>query len=210
MPRSSPPKRESKRATKRADQADVTAPTPRKDGPKPMTKRRMENIAKFHVERFATTAIHLTRVLLRRAERARRIHGGENSEFKEWAEDIVSRFVRGGIVNDARYASGRAAALRTLGKSPGKIRLLLRAKGVDRSIIDKVVAEGAISESGGDAAFEAALAYAMRRRLGPYGKDFETDDADARRKRMRKDLSALARAGFSYDIAKRVLAKPPE
>jgi len=172
-----------------------------------MTKRRMENIAKFHVERFATTAAHLTRVLLRRAEKARRIHGGENAEFTAWAEDIVGRFVRSGIVDDARYAAGRAATLRTLGKSPGKIRLLLRAKGVAREVIDRIIQLTAVADDGSDAAFKAAMAYAQRRRLGQFGRDIETADPEILRKKMVKDLSALARAGFSYDIAKRVLTQ---
>lgn len=185
-------------------QPDETKPPPRKGGPKPMTKRRMENIAKFHVERFATTASQLQRVLLRRAERAARVHGGERSEFTAWADEIVTHMVRTGIVNDARYAADRTASLRRLGKSPGKIRNLLRTKGVDRKLIDQVLADTAVTITGNDAALEAAVAYARRRRLGPFGE--QNEDMDLKRKKATKDLSALARAGFSYDIAKRIVS----
>ncbi len=184
--------------------SDETQRPARKPGPKPMTQRRMENIAKFHVERFATTASQLKRVLMRRAERAARIHGGDRSEFAAWAEAIVVRMVRTGVVNDARYAADRTASLRRLGKSPGKIRNLLRAKGVDRKLIDDVLADTAVTVTGDDAALEAALAYARRRRLGPFGE--QSEDADMKRKKATKDLSALARAGFSYDIAKRIVS----
>lgn len=169
-----------------------------------MTQRRMENIAKFHVERFATTAAHLKRVLLRRAERARRAHGGDAREFAAWADEIVAKMVRSGTVDDARYAMGRATALRLLGKSPGKIRAFLTAKGVGRDLIAAALASTAITAEGDDAALKAALAYARRRRLGPFG--IQEGDADARRKQTSKDLAALARAGFSYDIAKQVMA----
>ncbi len=172
-----------------------------------MTKRRMENIAKFHIERFATTAAHLKRVLLRRAERARRAHGGDAGEFAAWADEIVARMVRNGSVDDARYAQGRATALRRLGKSPGKIRAALTAKGVGRELIAAALASTAVTADGDDAALEAALAYARRRRLGPFRT--QEGDAAARRKQTSKDLAALARAGFPYDIAKQVMATTP-
>lgn len=169
-----------------------------------MTKRRLENIATFYVERFATTESQLRLVLRRRAEKARRAHGGDAGDLAEWIDQIVVRFVRTGVVDDVRYAAGRAATLRRLGKSPGKIRAALAAKGVARETIGAALEATALSPAGGDAAWEAALAYARRRRLGPFGQPGA--DAEARRKKATKDLSALARAGFSYEIARRIIA----
>ncbi len=45
----------------------------------------------------------------------------------------------------------------------------------------------------------AALACARRRRLGPYRPPTE------RKPKREKDLASLARAGFAYDIARRVV-----
>jgi regulatory protein len=176
----------------------------RKPGPKPVTKQRLTNIAKFHVERFATTAANLKRVLSRRAERARRVHGGDPREHAAWIDEVVAMMVRTGAVDDARYAAGRTASMRRMGKSPGKIRTHLTAKGVARDLVDTAIAETAITIGGRDAALEAAMAYARRRRLGPFGKEIE--DKDEQRKQATKDMAALARAGFSYDIAKRVMS----
>ena len=193
----------SKRAT--AEKPETTGSKPKaKPGPKPVTKQRLTNIAKYHVERFATTAANLKRVLSRRAERARRVHGGEASEHAAWIDEVVAHMVKTGAVDDARYAAGRAASLRRLGKSPGKIRALLSSKGVARTLVDCVIEDTAITIGGRDAALEAAMAYARRRRLGPYGQ--ELADKDAQRKQATKDMAALARAGFSYDVAKRVMA----
>jgi regulatory protein len=175
----------------------------RKPGPKPVTKQRLTNIAKYHVERFATTAANLTRVLSRRAERARRVHGGDVREHAAWIAEVVERMVKTGAVDDARYALGRATTLRRLGKSPGKIRTALAGKGVARGLVDSAIADTALTLDGNDAALEAAMAYARRRRLGPFGKTIA--DKDEQRKQATKDMAALARAGFSYDIAKRVM-----
>lgn len=176
--------------------------SPGKPGPKPMTERRLANIAKFHVERFATTAANLRRVLARRAERAVRVHGGDRKEVAAWIDAVVAKLVKSGAVDDARYAFGRAAALRRLGKGPEKIRALLMAKGVERKLIAAALDATAQTDSGADAALAAAIAYAKRRRLGPFGAP--ANDKDARRRKAAKDLAALGRAGFSYALAKRI------
>lgn len=172
--------------------------------PKPVTKRRLENIAKFHIERFATTAGHLKRVLSRRAERGLRAHDGDRQECAAWIEEIVARFVKTGLVDDERYAMDRAASLRRLGKSPGKIRAALTAKQVNRALVAVALDATATTSGGEDAAFVAAIAYARRRRLGPFGE--QIGEVKAKREKATKDLAALGRAGFSYDIAKRIVS----
>jgi regulatory protein len=176
----------------------------RPSGPRKMSLRRLENIARFYIERFATTSTHLKRVLARRAERARRVHGGDAVETAGWIDQVVERMVRLGLVDDERYAADRAASLRRLGKGPGRIRALLAAKGVLRATIERVLAETAETLSGGDADAEAALAYVKRRRFGVFGKAEPTDKLE-RAKKQKRELAALARAGFSFAVALRAL-----
>ncbi len=168
-----------------------------------MTQRRLENIARFYIERFATTSAHLRRVLGRRAQRARRTHGGDAAEMNGWIDQVVERLVRLDLVNDARYAADRAASLRRLGRGPGRIRVLLAAKGVPRAMIEKVLKETAETDDGQDASLDAALAYAKRRRFGAYGK--MPADKEERTKKQKKELAALGRAGFAYAIARKAL-----
>ncbi|MGH6947427.1 MAG: regulatory protein RecX, partial [Kiloniellales bacterium] len=51
----------------------------------------------------------------------------------------------------------------------------------------------------GEPELKAALAFARRRRLGPYRAE---PDRAGRRER---DLAALARQGFAYELARRVI-----
>jgi regulatory protein len=51
------------------------------------------------------------------------------------------------------------------------------------------------------AEFAAAIAYAKRRRLGAF-----RTSRDETPERRRKDLMAMARAGFALDMARRALA----
>jgi regulatory protein len=167
-----------------------------------MTAKRLENIALFYLQRFSTTAAHLRHVLWRRCERALRTEGGNaerRAEMSAWIEDVVARLVRSGAVNDLAYAEGRTAMLRRLGRSPGKIRAALAAKGIPSDVIARVLADTAEAADGGDAAFQAALGYARRRRIGPFRavRDPVSD---------RRDLGALARAGFDASTARKVIA----
>lgn len=168
----------------------------RRRGPKRATKKHLENAALHYLERFASSAAHLRRVLMRRVERSARVHGTDRAEGAALVADIVARFERSGLLDDRVYAEGRAAALFRRGTAPRAIRATLRAKGVAGEAIEAAL--GALG-AGADAELAAATALARRRRLGPYRP------AEARAGRRDRDLAALARAGFGYDVARRVI-----
>ena len=166
-------------------------------GPKPVTPELLEKAALHYLERYASSAENLRRVLMRRADRGARAHGQDRKQAVGWVDALVERYARSGLVDDKRYAEAAAASLRRRGASSRRIRQKLAQKGVDGD-----VAEAALEESGGagDAAdLAAAVQLARKRRLGPFG------DPKLRRDRRLKDMAALARAGFSYAIARKVI-----
>ncbi|HVO15442.1 MAG TPA: RecX family transcriptional regulator [Alphaproteobacteria bacterium] len=165
-------------------------------GPRRATAQHLEDAALHYLERFASSATHLRRVLMRRVERSARIHGTDRAEGAALVEDLLGRFERSGLLDDRVYAEGRAAALFRRGTAPRAIRAALRAKGVASETIEAAL--GTLG-AGADAELTAAAALARRRRLGPYRP------AEARAGRRDKDLAALARAGFGYDVARRVI-----
>ncbi len=69
-----------------------------------------------------------------------------------------------------------------------------------RGALQEVIRESLRNEDSADAEFQAALAYAKRRRLGPYR--IPPDDNHPRRQ---KDLASMGRAGFAFDIARQIL-----
>ena len=93
--------------------------------------------------------------------------------------------------------------LRRRGSSARLIHLKLRQKGV----ADDVIAEALASLDGDGAEPEVAAAAALARcrRLGPFRRPEEREE------RRENDLAALARVGFSFDVARRVIeAASPE
>lgn len=173
-------------------------------GPKKATAKHLENAALWYLQRFAASAESLRRVLMRRVEKSAWAHGTDRTEGAALVEDIVARYRRTGLLDDSRYASGRALSLHRRGVSAYGIRARLLAKGVDSEHIDTALA--ALAEEATEPELAAAMAYARRRRLGPYRTQDEREDTRER------DLAALARRGFDFDTARRVVdaADPAE
>lgn len=170
---------------------------PKSRTPRKVTPKSLENAALHYVGRFAATADSLRRVLMRRIERSARAHGTDRAEGAAWTDDIVARFVRSGLVDDTAFAEARAATLHRRGTARRVIRLRLLEKGVEEETIATALA--ALGDDTADSERQAAVNLARRRRLGPFRPP------DARAAHREKDLAALARAGFRYDVARAVI-----
>lgn len=169
--------------------------------PRRISERMLENVAQFYLQRFAATAAMLRRVLLRRVERSARAHGTDRGEGAALVDAVVDRCVRAGLVDDRAFAAARAARLHRQGKPARAIAAHLRGKGVGRDLIEATLSELGEDEGSEDGPdWAAAIHFARRRRLGPYRTAPATAETHA------KDLAAFARAGFSYAIARRILA----
>lgn len=164
----------------------------------PLTKTYLERAALHYLERYASSVAGLRRVLMRRVDTAAREERCDPAEARPWVEEVVARFAASGIVDDRSFAEGKAASLRRRGESARRISMKLREKGVDGDLIDTVLEEHD-GEDGEAAEIAAACRFARRRRLGPLR------DPQEREARRDRDMAALARAGFSLDIARRVL-----
>jgi regulatory protein len=177
-------------------------PAPRRPGAKPATPERLERFALFHLERFASSAENLRRVLMRRVRKSEQIHGTDPAAGQAAVDALVERFLKAGLLDDKAYAEGRAARLHRRGASGRMIAASLAEKGIDRELIGATLDEedgdeGLSVRPGGDLAAAAALA--RRRRLGPYRPP------DKRAEFHLKDLGTFARAGFARAVAERVL-----
>lgn len=166
--------------------------------PRRATASHLENAALHYLERFSSSSANLRRVLLRKVARSARAHGTDPAEGARLVEAIIARYLQSGLLDDAAYAAQKATSLRRRGASSYGIRGKLAAKGVEAGLIDAALETLDDQAEAGDLA--AACALVRRRRLGPYRP------VEGRAAYRRKDLAALARAGFSLDVARRVLA----
>jgi regulatory protein len=180
------------------DPNSLPAATGRKrSGPKKVTARYLENAALYHLERYATSRAHLGRLLMMRVERSARAHGTDRNEGAEWIAAVLDKLTRNGLLDDRAYAETRARSLHRRGTSGRGIRADLNAKGVAQDLIGKALAGLVDDVTNPEAA--AAIIYARKRRLGPYRAP------EQRIEKRERDMSALGRKGFSYDLVRQVI-----
>ena len=172
-----------------------TARTPRKA--RKIDPGYLERAALHYLERYASSSQNLRRVLLNKVRRAAREHETDVEAATGWIDTLIARLLASKVIDDLVYARAKTQSLFRQGKPRLTIAKTLYAKGVARPEIDASLAALAEAEPNGDLA--AAIAYARKRRLGP----FRTADRDEKRQ---KDMAAMARRGFSGAIAGRVLA----
>ena len=162
---------------------------------RPVTAAAIENAALHYLGRFASSSANLRRILLRKV--ARGAADGETVVGARLVDELIARYQKSGLLDDRAYATQTAGSLARRGASRFAIGGKLARKGVPAELVKEAIKE--LGE-GGASEIAAACALVRRRRLGPYRS--EEKRAGARQ----KDVAALARAGFSLDIARRVLA----
>ena len=170
----------------------MTDEKPARKPPRRVTPAYLQRAAMSYLERYASSAENLRRVLRRKVDKRCRLRGEDPSEFHDAIDEVVAKSLNIGLIDDTRYAEGRVASLRRRGGSARAIQAKLSAKGVARSTIAAAL-EGEDGDEEG-----AARALARRRRLGPYRPGERAPYRD-------KDLAALARAGFRFDVARAIV-----
>jgi regulatory protein len=155
----------------------------------------LEGWALAYLGRYASSAENLRRVLLRRVRRRSPAGSDAVRRAAPLIDELVARYRASGLLDDKAYAEQQVQSLTRRGAPLVSIRARLIAKGVDRAVASDALA--ALREQEEEPDLAAACVFARRRRLGPY----RLGAADRAR-----ELAAFARAGFSRQIAERVLA----
>lgn len=164
-----------------------------------ITKQRLLNIALYYVQRFETSLQNLRDVLRRRVKDYAFYNPDFNSsEAEGWIEEILSDFQKRNYVNDSRFAELKIRDYLALGKSENYIRLKMAQKGIDDDLVEAVLAEQEFDP------FQNALKLAKKKRIGPFRA------LEMRSEFRKKDMAVLARAGFDYDVVKKVMDFDPE
>jgi len=159
--------------------------------PKPLNAAALDRLALRYVERFATTRAKLATYLARKV----RERGWEGAPADPMA--IADRMAALGYVDDRAFAESRARSMTRRGLGGRRITGALRAAGIgedDAEAAAPIVAAGAL---------DAALAFARRRRIGPFGT------APSDRPTREKQLAAMIRGGHEIALAKRIVAMEP-
>ena len=175
--------------------------------PRRVTRDYLMNYATWYLERFAASRARLEKLMRGKIRLSVAEYGTDPEEAENWMKSVLSACEQAGFINDDAYAKGRARSLLRKGKAIRVIAADLSARGIASHQIDHAIKElkaeadqAAYDEvRGTDPNIAAAAAYARRRRLGPWRRP------DIRDEKREKDMAALARQGFGYDTATRII-----
>ena len=157
----------------------------------PLNESKLNALALRYVGKYATTRAKLRAYLFRKVRERGWNEGGEPD-----LEGLAERFARAGYIDDAAYALGKSQALSARGYGKRRLIQKLQVAGVDEE-------DGRSAREHADAeALRAALRFAERRKLGPFGPD-KLDP-----KHREKEIAAMIRAGHPFPVAKAILSCP--
>jgi len=111
--------------------------------------------------------------------------------------EILINLEKNKLIDDEIYSDSKARVLLRKGYSLNKINQSLKSKGIDDKFIKKSINK--IKENKIDPDFVSALKLCKRRRIGAIRPSAN------RELFYKKDMGILARAGFSFEMSKRVL-----
>ena len=117
-------------------------------------------------------------------------------------DSVISTLEEQNLLNDKYYSDAKSKAFFRKGYSLNKIRFNLIKKGIDEKYIKASISK--IKEKESDPDFFSAIKICQKRRIGPIREE------NNRSLYYKKDISILARSGFSYEISKKVLEIPKD
>ena len=115
---------------------------------------------------------------------------------------VISTLEKNNLLSDKYYSDSKSKAYLRRGYSLNKIRYSLIQKGIDQKYIKDSISN--IKENESDPDFFSAIKLCKKRRIGPSRVEVN------RSLFYKKDISILARAGFSYETSKKVMDIPKE
>jgi regulatory protein len=161
--------------------------------PRPVTASYLRNAALFYLKQRSASRAMVRQLLVRRAKSRLQVRTLE-PETTAHIEAALDALAADKLIDDALFARGRKATLQHKGLPTRRIAQGLKLKGVDAETIEATLADGVDD-------LAQARRYAERRRLGRWSRKVDSPE------QRRKDLAAMARAGFSYVVASKALAE---
>ena len=112
-------------------------------------------------------------------------------------DSVIATLVDQKFLSDRYYSDAKSKAFYRKGYSLNKIRYNLIKKGIDQKYIKDSISK--IKEKESDPDFFSAIKICKKRRIGPNREESN------RSLFYKKDISILARSGFSYELSKKIL-----
>ena len=165
------------------------------------TIEEMRNFAYSYLEKYSPSKQQLKTYLFKKFIRKNQKTFNKREIFN-LIDTVISTLIDQKLINDKYYSDSKSRSLLRKGYSLNKIRYSLIKKGIDEQYIKSSISK--IKEKESDPDFFSAIKLCKRRRIGACREEGN------RPLFYKKDISILARSGFSYEISKKVLDLPKD
>ena len=163
------------------------------------TINEIRNFAYTYLEKYSPSKQQLRIYLFKKFLKKNQTIFNKNELFN-LIDVVISTLTDQKLISDKYYSDAKAKAFLRKGYSLNKIRYNLIAKGIDEKYIKASISK--IKENESDPDFFSAIKICKKRRIGPCREESN------RLLFYKKDISILARSGFTYEISKKVLEIP--
>ena len=164
----------------------------------------IEEIRKFsysYLEKYSPSKQQLRTYLFKKLVKKNQRTSNKREIFN-LIDSVIASLVNQKLLSDKYYSDAKSKAFLKRGYSLNKIRYSLIKKGIDEKYIKASISK--IKENESEPDFFSAIKICKKRRIGPNREESN------RSLFYKKDISILARSGFSYEISKKVLEIPKE
>ncbi|RPG12550.1 MAG: regulatory protein RecX [Pelagibacteraceae bacterium TMED232] len=161
-----------------------------------VTVEEMRNFAFKYVEKYAPSKQQLKTYLLKKYLRIS-VNNLKKEDVVNLIDVVLLDLEKSKFINDKFYSNSKAKSMIQRGNSINKIRSYLINKGINSQYINETVQK--IEEENSDQDFFSAIKICKKKRIGPARVE------DNRALFYKKDISLLARNGFTYEISKKVM-----
>ena len=164
----------------------------------------IEEIRKFsysYLEKYSPSKQQLRTYLFKKIVKKNQKISSKREIFN-LIDSVIASLVDQKLLSDEYYSDAKSKVFLKRGYSLNKIRYSLIKKGIDEKYIKASISK--IKENESEPDFFSAIKICKKRRIGPNREESN------RSLFYKKDISILARSGFSYEISKKVLEIPKE
>ena len=163
------------------------------------TVDQIRNFAYTYIEKYSPSKQQLKTYLFKKiVKKGQKIIN--KKEIFNLIDAVIISLIDQKFLSDEYYSDSRSKIFYRRGYSLNKIRYNLIKKGIDQKYIKASISK--IKENESDPDFFSAIKMCKRRRIGPNREESN------RPLFYKKDISILARSGFSYEVSKKVLDLP--
>jgi len=161
----------------------------------------IRNFAYSYLEKYSPSKQQLKTFLFKKLIKTKQKISSKKEVFN-LIDTVILTLENQKLISDRYYSDAKSKSFLRKGYSLNKIRYSLIQKGIDEKYIKASISK--IKENESDPDFFSAIKICKKRRIGPIREESN------RPLFYKKDISILARSGFSYEISKKILDMPKE